>query len=363
MSVFIQVVQHLKPGGIETMALDLCRMRERGEVAYVVSLEGTKKQALLDWPKLRPFADHLLFLDKQPGWQPSLIKRLMDLMRFFDVASVHTHHIGPLVYAGIAARLSGISSLIHTEHDAWHLQDKKRCRLQRLMLSVVRPQLVADARLVAKDMSRHLRVSTGDVQVIQNGINTERFCLGSKAIARAALQLPQTCALVGAAGRLEPEKGHSVLLQAVAELTPDVHLAIAGDGSLKTELQVLSEQLGINDRVHFLGNVEQMPQFYQALDLFCLPSFNEGLSLVLLEAQACGIPAVVTNVGASHEALCPGSGHLIEPGAPKQMAACLQQALAKPSAVNPRLFVTAEGDGKTMAKRYAGLRNSWVYAA
>ncbi|MBZ4288949.1 hypothetical protein LAN16_24115, partial [Mycobacterium tuberculosis] len=61
---------------------------------------------------------------------------------------VHTHHIGPLLYAGYAARLTGVQTRIHTEHDAWHLQDDKRRHLQALALKAVQPTLVADATRV-----------------------------------------------------------------------------------------------------------------------------------------------------------------------------------------------------------------------
>ncbi|MBD1390762.1 glycosyltransferase [Neiella sp. HB171785] len=363
MSTYIQVVQHLKPGGIETMALDLCRMHKQGETGYVVSLEGRRDEALANWPKLQPYAERIIFLDKKPGWQPSIIKRLVDLMNFFAISSVHTHHIGPLLYAGIAARFAGIRNVIHTEHDAWHLQDDKRCRLQRWVLRLVKPALVADAKLVARDMSARLGLADGRVHVIQNGINTDRFRLGSKSQARAQLQLPANTLLVGSAGRLELEKGHAVLVEALASMNPAVHLAIAGDGSQAKALKAQCRALGVEKRVHFLGSIDQMPAFYQALDVFCLPSFNEGLSLVLLEAQACGVPAVVTDVGASHEALCPATGRLVAAGAPKQLADSLTATLASTEQSCPRQFVRVAGDGKVMATRYATLRNSYAAVA
>jgi len=72
---------------------------------------------------------------------------------------VHTHHIGPLLYAGIAARLSGVKHLIHTEHDAWHLNNSRRCKLQRWAIRLTRPQLIADANSVAVSVKKKLRLN------------------------------------------------------------------------------------------------------------------------------------------------------------------------------------------------------------
>lgn len=353
-TVILQVVQHLQPGGIETMALELQAHPVNDETTYVVSLEGSREEALERWPRLQEVADQLIFLDKKPGWRLDTMKALAALMREHEVNVVHTHHIGPLIYGGMAARMAGVKSIIHTEHDAWHLKCTKRRWLQNLILKLVRPTLVADADTVARALKQYLPGSAPNV--VYNGIDTDRFCRGDQAAARAAFGLPQEPKIVGCAARMEEVKGHQFLVEAMAQLGPEVHLALAGSGSLRDSLKALAESLGVADRIYFLGNQDDMPRFYQSLDLFCLPSLNEGLPLAPLEAQACGVRAVVTNAGGAAEALCPETGILVPPGDATALADAIRISLASDDGVNPRSFIEASRNLKTMARGYALLR-------
>jgi glycosyltransferase involved in cell wall biosynthesis len=352
--VVVQVVQHLSPGGIETMALDLQAFRSVGERTHVISLEGSKAEALSRWPRLQPFADWLVFLDKRPGLQPTLVMSLRRLLRDLRADVVHTHHVGPLIYGGLAARLAGVKHLVHTEHDAWHLDDPRRRRLQRLILTLTRPTLVADADAVAAGVRQHLH--RDQVLVIRNGIDTQRFRPADKCTARGELGLPQDVRLIGCAGRLEPVKGQDVLLDALHQLPSDVHLALAGSGSTEQALRRQVDDLKLSERVHFLGRIDDMPGFYQALDVFCLPSRREGMPLSPLEAQACGVPALVTATGGSREAVCPHTGVLVPRGDALAMADALERLLSAPPTLSPRTFVEREADVRNMARAYAALR-------
>jgi glycosyltransferase involved in cell wall biosynthesis len=354
--VALQIVQHLDPGGIETMALDLMRHAEADERMLIVSLEGRRKPSLERWPVLQPFADNLIFLDKQPGWRAGLIWQLARLMKSLGVSSVHTHHIGPLVYGGLAARLAGIKNRIHTEHDAWHLSSARRRRLQGAFLRLVSPILVADAEAVAQGIGIHWPDKSA--RIIRNGIDTHRFRPGSQRAARAKLGLPVDAKLVGSSGRLESVKGHDVLLDALFRLPNKVHVAIAGDGSQARKLLAQANDLGIASRFHLLGRVDAMPEFYQALDVYCQPSHQEGMPLAPLEAQACGIPTVATAVGGMREAVCPVSGFLVPKGDARQLAERLRLVLGSGSPVNPRDFVERHGNVRLMARSYASLRHT-----
>ena len=351
--VTLQVVQHLHPGGIETMALDLMRFTEQGQEVHVVSLEGEKGAALAAWKRLVPLAERLHFLEKPPGVSLPTLFRLRRLIRVLDPEVVHTHHIGPMLYGGLAARLAGVRRVIHTEHDAWHLRRAPERKRQSLIIALVRPTLVADARVVAQELKA---IYPGRrFQVIANGIDTERFTPGDKSAARRSLGLPEGVPLIGCAARLEEVKGHDVLLTALNLMPADVHVALAGSGSLEDSLRSRARKLGIAGRVHFLGNVEDMPAFYRAIDVFCLPSNREGMPLSPLEAQACGTPCVVTDVGGSREALCPATGTFVPPRAPGLMAASLERHLESTPPVSPREFVLARGDVRRMARAYREL--------
>lgn len=353
MNTTVQVVQHLCPGGIETLALDLLSSENGDTRNYIVSLEGTAEASLDKWPRLQHYKDNLIFMNKKPGLQPALFASLYQTFLALNATTIHTHHIGPLFYAGILSRIMSIKSLIHTEHDTWHLDDRRMRNLQRWILQLSKPTLVADAKTVASNLEKKLGIK--NITVIRNGIDTTRFLPGSSAKAREKLSLPSLNPLIGCAGRLEPIKGHKYLLQAVALLPKNIHLAIAGEGSEKKSLQMQAKTLGIKDRVHFLGLLNKMEIFYQALDAFCLPSLNEGFPLSPLEAQACGIRAVVTNVGGSHETVCPQTGTLVEKENPEALALSLLRILKLPKSHLPREFAYHQSDLSLMKNAYRKL--------
>lgn len=356
MKTVIQVVQHLSPGGIEVMALELKKMNQKNAKMLIVSLEGNKEEQLAKWPRLSELQDDLIFMNKKSGIDVGLIPKLAALFKRYQASSVHSHHIGPLIYGGVAARLAKVKHLIHTEHDAWHLEDKKRRIVQRLILSLVRPTLVADAETVASCMRAHLK--RNDIVVVKNGINVEHFRPGNKMLSRKALDLPLGARVVGSCGRMEKVKGHETLIRSLVHLDTHIHIALAGSGSLRQPLEDLAHKLKVRSRVHFVGQIDDMPEFYQALDVFCLPSFREGMPLAPLEAQACGIPAVVSDTGGAHEALCSQAGMLVGPGDAEGLAQALDKVLKRELSqrhICPRAFVQKNGNVKIMAKAYAKL--------
>lgn len=357
--IVVQVVQHLAPGGIESMVLELLRGADADQEVHVVSLEGNAEQACRGWPRLTPWRGRLHFLRKPAGVSPSLVIRLTWLLRHLQARAVHTHHLGPLLYGGLAARLAGVPVLLHTEHDAWHLQDSRHLLLQRHAMNLLRPRLIADSRGVADA----LREAFADCQplVIRNGVDLQRFRPGDRQAARQllGLALAADVRLLGCAARLEQVKGHGILLRALAGLPGHVHLALAGKGGLEAQLRQEAGTLGIAHRVHFLGLVEDMPSFYQALDAFCLASHHEGLPLCLLEAQACGVPVVATRVGAVAEAVCPDSGRLVPAGNAAELAAALRQQLDRNPGHAPRQFVA---DGLGLADMLDAYRRLTVVA-
>ena len=348
--VVVQVVQHLRPGGIETMALDLQGFSRPDDDVHIVSLEGDKEQAIAAWGRLAPVQGHLHFLGKPAGMSASTLITLFRLFRRLKATVVHTHHIGPLLYGGLAARLAGVRRIIHTEHDAWHLRSPRARRLQEILIIALRPILVADADAVADELRK---IMPGRCHhVIANGIDTKRFSPGNKRQARELFGLPQGLPLIGCAARLEKVKGHEVLISALEQLPGNVHLALAGEGSREDELKTLTRKAGLADRVHFLGKVDAMPDFYRALDVFCLPSFSEGMPLSPLEAQACNVPCVLSDVGACRETLCPESGLLAAAGDSEGLALSLRQSLSVEPSRRPRSHIVERGDVRRMVSAY-----------
>lgn len=342
------VVQHLRTGGIEVLALNLLdKLRGQREI-HIVALEGTKAKAFEDWSVLYDYQSRLHFVNKKEGVSLFALLKLIALFLRYRPVAVHTHHIGPMIYGGIAARLCAVRNLIHTEHDGWHLQ--KNAQLQSRMMKWLKPTMIAVAWHVGQCVAK--QCMTKMPQIVHNGIDIKNFSPSHKMLARLCQYLPQSPRIIGCAGRLEEVKGQRYLINALQYLPEDVHVAFAGDGSLKEDLKSYTNDLNLSHRVHFLGHVNHMRGFYCALDVFCLPSLNEGFPLSPLEAQACGTPSVLSNVGGCAEALCPDTGFLAEAGNVEELADKLLMALERKQEQSPRQFVLEHFDLSEMAARY-----------
>ena len=348
----MHIVQHLRPGGLEVMALELARAQTPSHPTCVVSLEGTPEASIAAWPRLTEHRGQLIFCNKQPGLDASLLGRLMRLFRSMRPTCVHTHHIGPLLYAGAAARLSGVRRRIHTEHDAWHLNDRRRRNIARLALAAARPILVADAPHVADAVAAALGRSAPPF--ILNGVDMERFKPDDRLFWRRKLGLPAMARIIGVAARLEEVKGVDVAIRALARMREPAVLAIAGTGSCATALRALAVEMAVADRVMFLGHIDTMAGFYAAVDTLCLSSRAEGLPLSLLEAQACGIPVVATAVGGVASAVCPASGRLVPSEDVTALAEALDSILSAP-AIDPRAFAVRTGSLSATTQAYLSL--------
>lgn len=351
--VIVHVVQHLKPGGIESFALEFQRAAQPHFDVHIISLE---KQSIGNyWNNTDGFKDFIHMLNKKPGWQANIFTQLKQFFEQVNPMYVHTHHIGPLIYGGIAAKLAKVNHVIHTEHDAWHLADKKARFLQKLVVSIVKPIYVADAYFVAQEVNRLMPLA--NPFVIPNGVDTNKFkpatTCKKELIAQAGL--PSDMKFIGCAARLEAIKSHDVLIKAIQQLPSNVALLLAGTGSLQAQLQELVCTLGLEQRVFFLGHVENMSSFYSLLDVFCLSSSNEGLPLSPMEAQACGVPAVLTDVGGCKEAVCRKTGLVVQPNNAELLGEALNKVLNQKMRQSPRAFIKNHRSMKKMINQYISL--------
>jgi glycosyltransferase involved in cell wall biosynthesis len=356
----VHVVQHLKPGGIESFALEFQRAAQPFFDVHIISLE--KQNIKGYWNNIDGFKDFIHVLNKKPGWQANIFTQLKALFNEIQPIYVHTHHIGPLIYGGIAARLANVDKVIHTEHDAWHLAGLRPRLLQKFIMRIVRPIYVADATFVAKQLNilmPSLKPSLKPI-VIPNGVDTDKFkpSTESRHELLALAGLPTDLKYIGCAARLESVKSHDVLINALSQLPDNVALLLAGTGSLQKELQQLAQKLQVAERVFFLGHIDDMTQFYPLIDTFCLSSNNEGLPLSPMEAQSCGIPAVLTDVGGCKEAVCSETGMIVPPNNPTLLAEALLQTLNQKNEKSPRDFIEKQRSINTMIKQYISLIQS-----
>jgi glycosyltransferase involved in cell wall biosynthesis len=246
-----------------------------------------------------------------------------------QVEHIHAHfgNVAPdvaLLAAGFArAAGSGTGSWSFTMHGPVEFYDVSRHRLkdkvERADLVVcisdfARSQLMA---LVDEDHWAKLRV-------VHCGVDPERFSAQRRNGREGALTLLSV-------GRLVRVKGQALLLEALSQLAAEgvpARLTIVGDGPKRRDLERLAHEHDVADRVTFAGSVgqDEIVSYYERADVFCLPSFGEGVPVVLMEAMAAGLPVVTTRIMGVPELVEDGvSGLLVAPGRADSLARAIRQ--------------------------------------
>ena len=184
------------------------------------------------------------------------------------------------------------------------------------------------------------------VHVVAPGVDLYTFTPGTgRSVARAELNIPADAQVISFVGRIQPHKGPELLIRATAEMlshSPHVRTKLivfiiggaSGSGIKEVErMKELVQWLGISDVVRFLPPVPraQLPNWYRAADLVCVPSYSESFGLVALEAQACGTPVVATAIGGLRTAVADGiSGVLVDGHDPRAWSSVLARLLGEP---------------------------------
>jgi glycosyltransferase involved in cell wall biosynthesis len=194
---------------------------------------------------------------------------------------------------------------------------------------------------------------------IPTGIDTKFFAPNGSA------RCPGSVLMVGT---LSPTKDHVTLIRAFALLAQrhSIQLVLAGDGILRQQLERLAEELGIRERITFLGNVgrEQLLRLYREAAVFTFGSKGEGMPLAILEAMACGLPVVATDAPGVREILAGGEcGLLVPPDQPAEMARAIERILgdaefARRMGANARQCVETKHSAVRMAARYREVLNA-----
>ena len=307
---------------------------------------------------------HVVDLPRRP--RPSTARgflQLRDLIRRGGYHAVHLHQPMAALIGIPAARAAGQRVVLYTT-GGFKAHDGMPGPLRRAVSAVegmlyrqcaavfsVNREDIAFARaagLVPADRMIYTGAREG------GGIDSTRFRPADPAehaALRARFGLPAagSALVVGTVARTVWEKGYRELLTALASLPPHiggvpVHLAAAGGGADLDAIRDTASALGVADRVHFVGERSDIPEFLRTLDLFVLPSYREGLPTALLEAMASGLPVVASAIRGSREVLDHDrNGVLVPARDAAALAAELQRLLADPS-LRRSLAATALAD-------------------
>jgi glycosyltransferase involved in cell wall biosynthesis len=330
-------------GGAERQVMLLAKgLKSRGWQVTVVALSGTGGDAATE---LSAAGIQFLSLEMRKGLvDPRGWIRFHRWVRREKPDVIHAHlahaawlarwtSLGLRAELGLGAELGGpMPVLVDTLHSASTGSVGRRLgyRFSRMLPD----QVTAVSEAAAEAHRLAGMVKAGRLCVIPNGVDVEAWRPNGEVRAAMRQELGVTEEFLWlAAGRLEQVKDYPTLLNGFARLPETARLVIAGDGPLRDELAMLAARLGLEERVRFLGFESDVTRWMHAADGFVLTSRWEGLPMGLLEAGACGLPAVATDVPGTREVVADGAtGKLTPAGDAATLAETMAGMMQAPAA-------------------------------
>jgi glycosyltransferase involved in cell wall biosynthesis len=331
------LVTGLAYGGAETQVVYLAtRFKSRGWEVGVVSLIPPKAY-IEDLEK----ADVLVFsLDirrKLPDPRPIL--RLVQIIRKWQPDVVHSHMVHANLLARIVRPLAPFPVLVCTAHNI-----DEGGRLREVLYRLTDPFCDLTTQVSQAGLERYVHVGAvprHKICYIPNGVDTERFKPNLEDRLKVRKELGVEGFVWLAVGRFDPPKDYPNMLQAFARVVHkhlNTMLLIAGDGPLRKTMENMTRELGVEKHVKFLGIRRDIPQLMNAADAYVMSSEWEGMPMVLLEASACGLPIVATNVGGNAEIVLDGqTGFLVPPKSPEALSQAMLRMMDLPEEVREKM--------------------------
>jgi glycosyltransferase involved in cell wall biosynthesis len=286
---------HLNVGGITSYIFSLAAgFKERGHDVYVASSSGD----CLD----RFIQEEINYIPipirTKAEIDPRILLSSFMLLKYIKEKNIEIVHANTRVTQVLACLIQKYSGrpYVSTCHGFF------KPRFFRRMFPCWGKRVIAISQQVADHLRDDFEVEEERIRIIHNGIDLDRFIppdSSARAAAKEKLGL-QAAKVIGIIARLSDVKGHIYLIQAMPKVlkqAPDAKLLIAGQGREKRKLAELAKELGITGSVIFRDSVADTFQALSAIDIFVMPSLKEGLGLSLMEAMACGIPVVGSDVG------------------------------------------------------------------
>ena len=237
---------------------------------------------------------------------------------------VHTHTSKAGILGRWAAFLTQVPIIIHTPHGHVFWGYSSKCKTWFYILLERLTALITDKIITLTEQEKrdHLQfkiASKEKFSTIHSGVDPDKYFNLSVdgAAMKRSLGIPDNSFVVGTTGRLTPVKGHRYLIEAarkIVDFRSDTVFVFLGDGELFRELKNMASRLGIKENVRFLGWRQDAAEVMSTFDLFVLPSLNEGMGRVLIEAMALGKPVVASSVGGISDLVVHGeNGLLVKP--------------------------------------------------
>jgi glycosyltransferase involved in cell wall biosynthesis len=259
------------------------------------------------------------------------VRRCARYLKENQIDLVHTHDFYTNVFGMAAAALAGVEARVASKRETDGMRSSSQEFVEKLAFGRAKA-IVVNASAVRQHLFER-SISADKIHVIYNGLDIDRFSLNDdRASICRELGLPEGRRYITLVANLRhPVKNVPMFLRTaklVADVVPDAHFIVAGEGELESELKSLASELGVAERAHFIGRCTDVPALLSASYACVLTSIAEGLSNSILEYMAAGKPVVATNVGGAAEAVFEGeTGYLVTSDDDAAMSARLIELL------------------------------------
>lgn len=322
-------------GGLEEVVLALLGRLDRREFRLGLAGPGPLLDAM---PELES-TDVQTFAVAAESWaEPREIARLRACFRRFRPDLVNPHLFRSALVSAPLAKWLGVPRVVETYHgrEAWRKGFVKGSFLVDRVVSRWVDRYIAVSEAARDFLVGTKGIAASKVVVVPNGRDLSVFVPGRAAEAgRKEFGLGPEVPVLGVVGRLERQKGHRFLLDALPGVLaefPDVRLLLVGDGALRGDLEGHAAGLGVSSHVIFAGFRTDVPRLLDAMDVVVLPSLYEGMPLTAIEAAAMAKPLVATHVDGSPEVVRNGeTGILVPPADSAALGEAVRALLRDPA--------------------------------
>lgn len=258
--------------------------------------------------------------------------KLFNMIRKYNIDLIHAHFIIPPGLIAVLVAFFTKKEVAVTVHgsDIFILASNPVLRiLIRYVLRQADHVAVVNETIKQKILELNISGMKDKIKITPNAVDLEKFNPHTLTKFREELDLNPKKPIILFVGNLVSQKGLKYLIEAKKILQTPVEMVIVGNGPLMNELTEMVNKESISD-VHFIGARKDVHRIMPAADLFVLPSISEGFPITLLEAFACGLPAVATDVGGIKELVTRDMGLIVKPGDAKALAEAVDEILQNP---------------------------------
>lgn len=323
----LHVINNLEPAGAESLLTGICLgLADRGHSVQVATVYAHPSRTLSDTLTTHGITVHSL--DSRRRYALSNRRAVAHTITGSACDIVHAH-LFPAFYWTAFARTGTVPKVL-TEHSPDNNR-RRRWWLRPLEAAAYRSyaRIVCISKAVQVSLQGSFPGLAEKMQTIHNGVDIARFA-SAEPVRRGDIGVPEGVPLITFVSRMYPPKDHATVLRALP-LIPDAHLLLVGAGDEEPMLRRVAAELEVHERAHFLGVRDDVPGLLKASDICVHSSRYEGFCLVLVEAMACGVPVVASDIPASREVIGEAPcGEIFPVGDHEALAVVLQRLIANP---------------------------------